>query len=73
MSSFKEIWNSLIKIGELSKKRHISSLFKNKSRYENFSIKFNDILIDYSKTNIDDETFKKLLKLIQISDLNEKK
>ena len=73
MSSFKEIWNSLIKIGELSKKRHISSLFKNKSRYENFSIKFNDILIDYSKTNIDDETLKKLLKLIQISDLNEKK
>ena len=72
MSPFKEIWDSLIKKGEISKKRDISSLFTNKSRYDNFSSKFNDILIDYSKTNLDDETFQKLMKLIQISDLYEK-
>lgn len=45
------------------KKHHLRDLFRDKARFDKFSIKFGDILLDYSKNRINDETHKLLLEL----------
>lgn len=45
------------------KKHHLRDLFGDKARFDKFSIKFGDILLDYSKNRINDETHKLLLEL----------
>ncbi|SKB65611.1 glucose-6-phosphate isomerase [Daejeonella lutea] len=47
------------------KKHHLRDLFHDKSRFDKFSIKFEDILFDYSKNRINDETLKLLLELAE--------
>ncbi|HSJ68868.1 MAG TPA: glucose-6-phosphate isomerase [Anditalea sp.] len=41
----------------------IRSLFENKNRFEEFHIRFGDILVDFSKNRINTETFKTLIQL----------
>ncbi|MES3016455.1 MAG: glucose-6-phosphate isomerase [Bacteroidota bacterium] len=45
------------------KKHHLRDLFRDKARFDKFSIKFGDILLDYSKNRINDETQKLLIEL----------
>ncbi len=45
------------------KKHHLRDLFRDKARFDKFSIKFGDILLDYSKNRINDETQKLLVDL----------
>jgi glucose-6-phosphate isomerase len=57
-------WNALQQHYKKAKKLHLRDLFeKDSKRFEKFSIRFNDILIDYSKNRITDETMKLLLQL----------
>ena len=51
--------------------RKITSLFKDSSRFENFSAEGVDLLLDFSKTNIDSFTKKKLLELATIKNVPE--
>lgn len=41
----------------------IRSLFENKNRFEEFHIRFGDILVDFSKNRVNTETFKTLIQL----------
>ena len=50
--------------------RSICDLFEDPQRFRNFSVEANDILIDFSKTNIDLSTKSLLLKLIDFSDFS---
>lgn len=45
------------------KKHHLRDLFKDQGRFDKFSIKFGDILFDYSKNRINEETRGLLLEL----------
>jgi glucose-6-phosphate isomerase len=57
-------WNALQQHYKKAKKLHLRDLFeKDSKRFEKFSIRFNDILLDYSKNRITDETMKLLLQL----------
>ncbi len=53
------------------KKHHLRDLFRDKTRFDKFSIKFGDILLDYSKNRINEETQKLLLELAQECGLKE--
>lgn len=68
--------NDLLSLDSWSKlQRHFDSfqnvqlkdLFSDSNRFEKFSIRLNDILFDYSKNRINDETFKLLLDLAKES------
>jgi glucose-6-phosphate isomerase len=55
-------WNALQQHYKKAKKLHLRDLFeKDSKRFEKFSIRFNDILLDYSKNRITDETMKTAL------------
>lgn len=57
-------WKALEEHYELMRKTHMKTLFKEDSqRFDKMSIQFQDILFDYSKNIINDETFSLLLKL----------
>jgi glucose-6-phosphate isomerase len=45
------------------KEQHLQDLFRDRGRFNRFSIKFNDILLDYSKNRITDETHHLLIEL----------
>jgi glucose-6-phosphate isomerase len=52
-------------------KKHLKDLFvEDKSRFKKFSIKFNDILLDYSKNNINRRTISYLTDLAKECDLS---
>ena len=53
--------------------RSIASLFKDNYRFKNFSVAACDILVDYSKTNIDYEAKNLLLRLVAESGLEKKR
>lgn len=53
------------------KKEKIMDLFKDKTRFKQFSITFGDILLDYSKNRINSETHELLLNLAKECDLKE--
>lgn len=58
--AYKYLTNHYIEIAP----RHLKDLFSgDPDRFQNFSIKFNDILFDYSKNRIDDETMALLIQL----------
>lgn len=58
--AYKHLTNHYIEIAP----RHLKDLFSgDPDRFQNFSIKFNDILFDYSKNRIDDETMALLIQL----------
>ena len=57
-------WNKLNDSKERLRDTHISQLFENDgTRFENFSLKFEDLLIDFSKNKIDQQLFNELLEL----------
>ena len=58
-------WELLNKHYQTICDRKITSLFKDSSRFENFSAEGVDLLLDFSKTNIDSFTKKKLLELAE--------
>ena len=49
------------------KHTHLKDLFLNKNRFSDFSIHFNDILLDFSKNRINSETLRLLLNLAEES------
>jgi len=53
------------------KKYHLQDLFRDEARFERFSIRFGDILLDYSKNRINEETHKLLVDLAEESGLKE--
>ncbi|MGB4400739.1 MAG: glucose-6-phosphate isomerase [Daejeonella sp.] len=53
------------------KKHHLRDLFQDENRFEKFSIRFGDILLDYSKNRINEETHKLLVDLATESGLKE--
>ncbi|WP_411273084.1 glucose-6-phosphate isomerase, partial [Daejeonella sp.] len=53
------------------KKHHLQDLFRDEARFDKFSIGFGDILLDYSKNHINEETHKLLVELAQESGLKE--
>ena len=68
----KESWNKLINHHKLIKNNSIYSLFKRDSeRFKNFSIEDENLLFDFSKNNIDEDTlqlFENLLDELKIKD-----
>jgi glucose-6-phosphate isomerase len=65
-------WKKLKKHHKAVGKTSISELFdQDKKRFERFSITFNDILVDYSKNNISEETIKLLMSLAKNCKLKE--
>ena len=65
-------WKELTKHYEKVNNKCISDLFKeNNSRFNEFSLKFNDILVDFSKNRIDKDTIKLLYNLAEECGLNE--
>jgi glucose-6-phosphate isomerase len=57
-------WNNLEKHYAVIKDSKIRDMFNtDANRFEKFNLKFNDILIDYSKNRISEETFKLLIEL----------
>lgn len=57
-------WNNLEKHYAVIKDSKIRDMFNaDANRFEKFNLKFNDILIDYSKNRISEETFKFLIEL----------
>lgn len=67
-----DIWNKLKAHQKEIEKMHMRSLFeKDSKRFEHFSLRFNDILLDYSKNRITDETFSLLISLAEQAGLKE--
>ena len=63
-------WQSLNKQHQKMRSVQIKDLFAgNPGRFDRFSQKFEDILLDYSKNLFDEETFESLLKLAEEVDL----
>ncbi|MCB9287171.1 MAG: glucose-6-phosphate isomerase [Lewinellaceae bacterium] len=65
-------WKKLDAHYHLMKERHMKQLFSDDpERFENFSLKFEDILVDYSKNRITAETLNLLLELAEECKLSE--
>ena len=56
-------WIALQNHFEDFKDTHLKDLFSKQNRFSDFSIQFNDILLDFSKNRINSETLKLLLNL----------
>lgn len=69
-SSIKKTWKQLQKYQKQLEKKHLRDLFASDShRFDKFSLRFHDILLDYSKNRIDDSTLKLLRKLAEEADV----
>ncbi|MCW8956925.1 MAG: glucose-6-phosphate isomerase [Gammaproteobacteria bacterium] len=65
-------WQALLKHFDAIKNIHMRELFANDpQRFERFSLKHNDILFDFSKNRISDETLALLIQLAEKSNLPE--
>ena len=65
-------WQALIDHFERVKEIRMADLFEqDPDRFTKFSLQFNDILVDFSKNRITDETFKLLIELAQEIDLED--
>lgn len=56
---------------KIASRFYLRRLFRNTNRFEEFSLKFNDILYDYSKNLIDKRTLDLLILLANDSQLSE--
>jgi glucose-6-phosphate isomerase len=66
-------WRALAKHQEEMAKVHMRDLFdQDPRRFEKFSLKFGDILFDYSKNRITDKTISLLMDLAHQAGLSEK-
>jgi glucose-6-phosphate isomerase len=66
-----QAWKQLEIFAEHKKEQSISSLFRNDDRFEKFHTKFHDILVDFSKNRLDEETFEALMKLAEETELKD--
>jgi glucose-6-phosphate isomerase len=65
-------WKKLTDHFQKMKDVHMRDLFKeDPGRFERFNLRFEDILVDYSKNRITEETLKLLLELVQETDLGD--
>ncbi len=65
-------WQSLLSHLEKIKTTHLRDLFtQDPARFQKFSLQFNDILVDYSKNRITEETIDLLIALAQEIDLSD--
>ncbi|MHC4228156.1 MAG: glucose-6-phosphate isomerase, partial [Planctomycetota bacterium] len=65
-----ESWKKLTRHFEEIKEMHMRDLFaRDQERFQKFSLRFNDMLVDYSKNRITEETLALLLKLAEEADL----
>ena len=62
-------WNKIQEYYELVSARSISDLFKDSRRFEDFSLEANDIVLDFSKTNLDQRAKNLMLNLIESSNV----
>jgi glucose-6-phosphate isomerase len=63
-------WQNLQRHYEKTNNLHMRSLFaEDPRRFDKFSIRFNDIIVDYSKNRITEETLKALIELAEECDL----
>ena len=63
-------WQELVAHYDAKKKFHMRDLFaEDPDRFEKYTLKFEDILLDYSKNRINDETLKSLFELAREMDL----
>ena len=69
-----DIWTELAAAGEAAEGRRILSLFeKNPDRFREFSVSLDDMLFDFSKTNIDAHSLTLLLELAASSGMPERR
>lgn len=67
-----EEWQALTRHFETIKNTHMQDLFADDpQRFERFSLKFNDILFDYSKNRVTEETLALLIQLAERSQLSD--
>ncbi len=64
-------WSDLQSHFEYFKDIHLKDLFANENRFQDFSIQFNDILLDYSKNRINSDTFRLLINLAKETGVRE--
>lgn len=64
-----QAWQRLANFSEVKKHQQIKNLFSDLSRFDKFSIKWEDVLVDFSKNRLDDETMRALLDLAVELDL----
>jgi glucose-6-phosphate isomerase len=65
-------WRKLVRHQKATKNTQIKDLFKaDQERFDHFSIRFEDILVDYSKNNITQDTLKLLISLAKSSGLKD--
>lgn len=64
-----QAWQRLANFSEVKKHQQIKNLFSDPSRFDKFSIKWEDVLVDFSKNRLDDETMQALLDLAVELDL----
>ena len=62
-------WKALQRSKEALEKTSMRALFRDKRRFQRFSAKFDDILLDYSKNRVDAKTMKLLFRLAEEADL----
>src|SRR3990172_5431046 len=61
-----EAWKGLADHHKVMKNRHMKDMFnEDPARFAKFSLRFEDILVDYSKNSIDSETMGLLRKLAE--------
>ena len=66
------IWKKLQDHYRQAKNWHLKDLFKDKNRFNEFSLKFDDFLLDFSKNIINSETLNLLFSLAEHRDLKSK-
>jgi glucose-6-phosphate isomerase len=68
----KEIWQKLSILKNEIESKHLRNIFESEpDRFDKYSIRFNDILLDYSKNIINDDILNLLLNLAEKSSLKE--
>lgn len=64
-------WGNLAKLNQKKQELTIQSLFQDQERFEKYSVQWEDILVDFSKNRVDEETFSTLLDLAEETGLKE--
>ena len=64
------IWNDLAKHHEAIRTRRILGLFDDQKRFSEFSAGLDDLVFDYSKTNLDEAALDMLIQLAEEADLS---
>ncbi|WP_209599472.1 glucose-6-phosphate isomerase [Ruegeria sp. HKCCSP351] len=68
-----DIWGNLGQNRAATCERKIVSLFQDTERFDRFSAEADDMLLDYSKTNIDEQAHNLLIKLAESTQVAEKR